>query len=62
MYFKSEKYKAQKDLNDELTRITGVKHYPTIGEAFEAKFKELGIIDQNGKVVEENKNETEQEL
>lgn len=45
------KYEEAKKLNDELTKITGVKHYPTIGEAFESVFKEKGIIDKNGNVV-----------
>lgn len=47
------KYEEAKKLNDELTKITGVKHYPTIGEAFESVFKEKGIIDKNGNVVKE---------
>ena len=48
-------YEEAKELNDELTRITGVKHYPTIGEAFESVFKEKGIIDDNGNVVGQEK-------
>ena len=43
-YKDTEKYKQMKELNDKLTEATGVKHYPTIGEALEAKFIEKGYI------------------
>ena len=52
-------YEEAKKLNDELTRMTGVKHYPTIGEVFEVVFKEKGIIDDNGNVVEQKKERVE---
>lgn len=43
-YKNTEKYKQMKELNDKLTEATGVKHYPTIGEALEAKFIEKGYL------------------
>ena len=51
------KYEDAKKLNDALTEMTGVKHYPTIGEAFEAVFKEKGILDENGKFVDKKEEE-----
>ena len=51
------KYEDAKKLNDTLTEMTGVKHYPTIGEAFEAVFKEKGILYENGKFVDKKEEE-----
>lgn len=39
-------------LNDELTKITGVKHYPSVEEMFETKFEEEKnnlVKDEDGK-------------
>jgi len=39
-------------LNEELTKITGVKHYPSVEEMFEAKFDEENtnlVKDEDGK-------------
>ena len=38
-------------LNDELTEITGVKHYPSVGEMLEAKFQEKELHDDNGNAI-----------
>ena len=43
-YKDTEKYAQMKQLNSSLTEATGIKHYPTIGEALEAKFIEKGMI------------------
>ena len=42
----------QERLAEELTKITGIKHYPTIQEAIEAKFEEFGYFDDNGNPIQ----------
>lgn len=42
----------QERLAEELTKITGIKHYPTIEETIEAKFEELGYFDDNGNPIQ----------
>lgn len=36
----NKRQEIQKELNDRLTEMTGVKHFPSVEEMFEAKFKE----------------------
>ena len=48
-YKDTEKYKQMKELNDQLTEATGIKHYPTVGEMLEAKFIEKGYIKEKKK-------------
>lgn len=36
----NKRKEIQKELNDKLTEMTGVKHFPSVEEMFKAKFKE----------------------
>ena len=43
-------------LNDELTEMTGVKHFASVGEMLENKFSQLEYKDDNGNKIEVQNN------
>ena len=49
--------KELKELNDELTEMTRIKHFASIGEMLENKFSQLGYKDDNGNKIEVQKND-----
>ena len=44
-----------KELNDELTEMTGIKHFGSVGQMLENKFSQLGYKDDNGSKIEVQK-------
>ena len=49
--------KELKELNDELTEMTGIKHFASVGDMLENKFSQLGYKDDNGNKIEVQNND-----